>query len=139
MSSSRSVFSETLQSITTTKLEELSKKRAIYEDQKAQVHRDAALETDQLKRLWLILHGVKKCFSVKTIPRKGKVGQGYAGSIISGSTGDPRLEVKLKNIERFLEQARYDPSVSSKLIRDWEDSLVEALNVQSLKYQYASL
>jgi hypothetical protein len=139
MSSSRSVFSETLQSITTTKLEELSKKRAIFEDQKAQVYRDAELETDELKKLRLILDGVKKCFSVKTTTRKGNAGQSYAGRIISGSTNDPRLEVKLKNIERFLEQARYDPSVSSKLIRDWEDSLTQALNVQSLKYQYASL
>jgi hypothetical protein len=139
MSSSRSVFSETLQSITTTKLEELSKKRAIFEDQKAQIHRDAELETDGLKKLRLILNGVKKCFSVKTTTRKGDAGQGYAGRIISGSTNDPRLEVKLKNVERFLEQARYDPSVSSKLLRDWEDSLIQALNVQSLKYQYASL
>jgi len=139
MSSSRSVFSETLQSITTTKLEELSKKRAIFEDQKAQIHRDAELETDELKKLRLILNGVKKCFSVKTTTRKGSAGQGYAGSIISRSTNDPRLKVKLKNIERFLEQARYDPSVSSKLLRDWEDSLIQALNVQSLKYQYASL
>lgn len=139
MSSSRSVFSETLQSITTTKLEELSKKRAIFEDQKAQIHRDAELETDKLKKLRLILDGVKKCFSVKTTTRKGNAGQGYAGRIISGSTNDPRLEVKLKNIERFLEQARYGPSVSSKLLHDWEDSLIQALNVQSLKYQYASL
>jgi hypothetical protein len=139
MSSSRSIFSETLQSITTAKLEELSKKRAIFEDQKAQVHRDAELETDELKKLRLILDGVKKCFSVKTTTRRGNAGQGYAGRIISGSTNDPRLEVKLKNIERFLEQARYDPSVSSKLIRDWGNLLIQALNVQSLKYQYASL
>jgi hypothetical protein len=139
MSSSRSVFSETLQSITTTKLEELSKKRAIFEDQKAQIHRDAELETDELKKLRLILDGVKKCFSVKTTTRKRNAGQSYAGRIISGNTNDPRLEVKLKNVERFLGQARYDPSVSSKLLRDWEDSLIQALNVQSLKYQYASL
>jgi hypothetical protein len=139
MSSSGSVFSETLQSITNAKLEELSKKRAIFEDQKAGLLRATEIETDELKTLRLLIDGVKKCFSVKTATRKGKDGHGDRGRIISGSTKDPRLEVKLKNLERFLEQAHYDPSVSAKLMQDWNDSLIQQLDVQSLKYQYASL
>ena len=139
MASSRSVFSETLQSITTAKLEELAKKRAVFEDQKTRLLRAADIETDELKKLRLLVDGVKTCFSVKTANRKGKDGQGDTGRIVSGSTKDPRLEVKLKNLERFLEQARYDPSVSAKLLQSWKDSLTQQLEVQSLKYQYAAL
>lgn len=138
MSSSGGVFSDTLQTITTTKLIELSKKRGIFEDQKASLLAAAQLEADQKKRLRLLVDGVKKSFAVKTAPRENDR-RGGAGRIISGSTNDPRLEVMLKNVERFLEQARYDPSISSKLLTDWELTLTEQLNIQGLKYQYATL
>lgn len=49
------------------------------------------------------------------------------------------MELKLANLERFLEQARYDPSVSPQLLGSWRDFLLGRLDVQSLKYQYASL
>lgn len=139
MSSSGSVLSETLQSITSAKLEELSKKRAIFEDQKARFLDASERETDELKKLRLLVDGVKTCYGVKTATRRGKDGHVDTGRIISGSTNHPRLEVKLKNLERFLEQARYDPSISAKLMQDWKDSLIQQLDVQSLKYQYSSL
>lgn len=85
------------------------------------------------------MEGLKQCFAVKTAKRKRGDRRGGAGRIISGSTDDPRLEVMLKNFERFLDQARYDPSISPKLLGDWEQSLLKRLNVQSLKYQYAAL
>jgi len=137
--SSGGVFSETLQSITTTKLTELSKKRTVFEDQKAILLAAAAVESDQKEKLRILVDGVKQCFSLKTSSRKRGDRHGGAGRIISSSTKDPRLEVLLRNLERFLAQAQYDPSVSSKLLRDWENSLKQQLNVQSLKYQYATL
>ena len=138
MSSSGGVFSDTLQTITTTKLNELSKKRAIFEDQKALLLHSVQLESDQKKRLRILVDGVKQSFAVKAAPHdKGR--RGGAGRIISSSTNDPRLEIMLKNIERFLEQARYDPSISTKLLQDWERTLTEQLNTQGLKYQYATL
>ena len=139
MSSSGGVFSETLQSITTTKLTELSKKRKIFEDQKLSLLSTAEAEPDQQKRLRVLVDGIKQSFAVKTATRKRGDRRGGPGRIISGSTNDPRLEVMLKNLERFLEQARYDPSVSPKLLQDWDHALVQRLNVQSLKYQYATL
>src|SRR5947207_3622919 len=139
MSSSVSVLSETLQSITSAKLEELSKRRAVFEDQKAVVLHASELEPDVLKKLRILVDGVKTCFGVKTATRKLKDGHIDSGRIIKGSTRDPRLEVKLRNLERFLEQACYDPSISAKLMQDWKDSLMHLLDVQSLKYQYASL
>src|SRR2546421_1704737 len=134
-----SVFSETFQTITTAKLEELAKKRAIFEEQKARALNAAELEAEELKKLHILLDGVKTCFSVKTATRKGKRGQGDTRRIISGSIKDRRLEVMLRNLERFLDQARYDPSISANLTQNWKDSLRRKLDAQSLKYQYASL
>ncbi|KAF4624268.1 hypothetical protein G7Y89_g13905 [Cudoniella acicularis] len=134
-----SVFSATLQDITTTKLSELSRRRTIFEDQKASLLTAAQLQANQKQRLAILVDGLKQCFAVKTAKRKRGDRSGGPGRIITGSTDDPRLEIMLKNFDRFLEQARYDPSVSPKLLRDWEQSLLKRLDVQSLKYQYAAL
>jgi hypothetical protein len=45
----------------------------------------------------------------------------------------------LKNLERFLEQARFDPTISPRLLSEWENSIMKKLEVQSLKFQYATL
>jgi hypothetical protein len=139
MSSSGGVFSTTLQTITTTKLNELSKKRAIFEDQKSSLLKAAEIEPDQKKRLRILLDGVKQCFAINTVVRaSGRRGGGATGGrVMSGN--EKGLEVMLKNVERFLEQARYDPSISSKLLLDWERALTERLSIQGLKYQYATL
>lgn len=136
---SSSVFSSTLQDITSTKLSELSRRRTIFEDQKSSLLTAAQLQSNQKHRLAILVDGLKQCFAVKTTKRKRGDRYGGPGRIITGSTDDPRLEVMLKNFERFLEQARYDPSVSPKLLGDWEQSLMKRLDVQSLKYQYAAL
>jgi hypothetical protein len=133
-----SVFSETLQVITTTKLTELSKKRALFEKSKSSVLSSAQREADQKERLRILLDGVKRCFSIKMTRRKRGHGRGSPG-LISTTPEGRDLEMLLKNLERFLEQARYDPSVSPKLLQYWEKSLMQRLNVQSLKYQYATL
>jgi hypothetical protein len=134
-----SAFSATLQAVTTTKLNELSKKRALYENQKSIILSKTNVERDNQKRLALLIEGVKKCFAVRTAARKRGDRRGGAGRIVSGSTKDPNLEVLLRNIERFLDQSRYDPSISSNLVLDWEISLLKKLDIQSLKYEYATL
>lgn len=117
-SSGGGVFSETLQSITTTKLIELSKKRSRFEEQKDQLLSSAQMETDQRTRLSLLVDGVRR-FRTESF--------------------QVHLSSKLKQMEVFLEQARYDPSVSPKLMQDWEEFLRTQLNMQSSKYQYATL
>ncbi len=134
-----SVFSETLQSITTTKLVELSKKRSAFEEHKSSLLVATQKEVDQKHRLRILIDGVKQSFAVKTAPRQRGDRRGSSRRIISGSTSDRKLEIMLKNLERFLDQARYDPSVSPKLLQDWEDALMKKLNVQSLKYQVSGL
>ncbi|OCK74265.1 hypothetical protein K432DRAFT_339211 [Lepidopterella palustris CBS 459.81] len=129
--SSGSVFSQTLLSITNTKLEELSKKRATFDTQHSSLLAAVKREEDALDRLALLVEGVKSCFLAKTTPKTGRV--------ISGSTNNAKLEIDLKNLDRFLGQARHDPSVSSKMLQDWEETLLRHLEVQSLKFQYATL
>ncbi|KAL1873588.1 hypothetical protein Daus18300_003955 [Diaporthe australafricana] len=127
---SGSVFSETLQQITDTKLDELSKKRASFEADKTSTLSSIASQTDAIERLVLLSNGVKKSFGIK-------LHQG--GEVITNHTKHPRLEVQLKNLDRFLAQARQDPSVSIKTLKSWEKDLLRHLDVQSLKFQYASL
>ncbi|KAF2726862.1 hypothetical protein EJ04DRAFT_582419 [Polyplosphaeria fusca] len=136
MASSGSVFSETLQTITTTKLEELAKQRIAFEEQHAALHEAIQAEKNPVERLILLVDGVKSSMGVKTTVRKNS---GQLGQVIFGGTKNRRLETDLKNLDRFLEQARYDPSVSPKVLQDWEDSLLQYLAVQSSKYQYADL
>lgn len=89
--------------------------------------------TDQLEWLYVLADGINSCLGVATEPSK----DGKTGRVVVGSTGNSRLETDLKNLDRFLEQARYDPSVSPKVLKNWENMLLQYLSIQSNKYQYA--
>jgi hypothetical protein len=136
MASSGSVFSETLQTITNTKLEELSKQRILYEQQYAALRVAAEGEHDSLRRLILLVDGAKSCLGVNTSRRKE---DGRLGRVVAGGTSNPQLETDLKNVDRFLEQAQYDPAVSPKVLEDWERCILRYLSAQSSKYEYADL
>ena len=73
-------------------------------------------------RVCLLADGTKACLSVNT-----------------GGTRNNQLEINLKNLDCFLEQARFDPSVSPKILEDWEKTLLQYLSVQATKFQYADL
>lgn len=129
MATSGSVFSETLQEITNTKLDELSKRRQAFEEAKTSLLASFKVE-DAVERLVILSQGVKKAFDIK-LDENGKVK--------TLQTKHPRLETELKNLDRFLAQAKCDPSVSVKMMDNWEKSLLRHLDTQSLKFQYASL
>ncbi|KAI4614994.1 hypothetical protein J4E80_006500 [Alternaria sp. BMP 0032] len=134
--SSGSVFGATLKTITTTKLEELAKQRAVFEEEYAALTTAAKAEADPLKRVCLLLDGSKTCLGFQT---EKKTKDGRVGRVISGTSRNLRLETDLKNLDRFVEQARFDPSVSNKVLSDWEQTLLRYLSIQSTKYQYADL
>lgn len=127
---SSSVFSQTLQEITTTKLEELAKKRTLFEQHKGHSIRAADSQDDPLDSLNTLADGCKACFGIST---------SKSGSIVRGSSKNPRLEGDLRNLKRFIDQARFDPSVSSRVVQQWRQTLLDHLEKQSLKYQYADL
>lgn len=124
------VFSETLREITTTKLDELSKRRIEFEDRKATILGRLQSEDGPISRLTLLCDGVKQCYAVKT---------DKSGKVLRGQTKNASLEVELKNLDSLLAQARYDPSVSTKSFKAWESSLLHHLETQSLKFEFASL
>ncbi|OBS18794.1 hypothetical protein FPOA_10522 [Fusarium poae] len=130
MASSGSVFSETLQEITNTKLQELSKRRSRFEQAKASILSSIDEEQDAVKRLVALSDGVKKSFGIK-IDQENKV--------ILGRTKFKHLEIDLRNLDRFIGQVKIDPSVSPKMLADWEKLLVRQLDMQALQYQYAWL
>ncbi|PVI02013.1 hypothetical protein DM02DRAFT_613202 [Periconia macrospinosa] len=134
--SSGSVYSATLQTITTTKLEELAKHRQTFEKQYTSLLTQANAEPNALKRLHILFNGAKEILQVRTEPSQNE--DGTRGRVIIGS-GDSRLETDLKNLDRFLEQVRYDPSVSPKVLEGWEASVRQHLAIPSAKYQYADL
>ncbi|KAI5458984.1 hypothetical protein BGZ63DRAFT_490837 [Mariannaea sp. PMI_226] len=130
MASSGSVFSDTLREITDTKLDELSKRRAYFEQARSSLLQAILAEEDAVKRLVLLSNGVKQCCSIRTDD---------AGRVIIGQTKYPRLERELKNLDRFLDQAKYDPSISHDMLDTWQSSLLHHLDTQSRRFQYASL
>ncbi|KAI9644552.1 hypothetical protein NHQ30_006573 [Ciborinia camelliae] len=125
------VFSATLQSITSTKLTELAKKRNHFEAEKEVLSVKLSNELDQRKKLQLLLDGVKQSFAIEeSIGKKRSSNNNIKLSPI---------ELLVKNLEKFLAQAEYDPSISTQTLEKWGQSLMQHLNVQSSKYQYATL
>ncbi|KAF2434652.1 hypothetical protein EJ08DRAFT_668160 [Tothia fuscella] len=131
MSSSGSLLSDTLRSTTTTKLEELSKTSTRFGENHSALLAALQQEHEPIERVFILVDGCK--------PGQSKDRNARLGPIVSGSTNNPRLETDLKNIERFLEQARYDPSISSKLFQEWENTLLQHLSVQSARLRYGKL
>ena len=123
------VYSQTLHDITNTKLDELEKKRAKFEEQREKIIALIQHEEDATKRLAILAKDIKTCFSLPT----------SSGRVVRGASNNPRLEIDLNNLDRFLSQSKYDPSVSSKLLQQWQQTFIRHLDLQSTKFAYASL
>ena len=125
---SGSVFSETLQSITAAKLSELSNKRTTFEARHQETLTKLNGHTDSLARVIALFDGVKHCFNVDT---------NHSGG--SSGTQDRNVRDDFVRLDRFLEQAKFDPSISSRILKEWEDLLLHHLDVQLRRYKYATL
>lgn len=121
---SGSVFSETLQSITNAKLAALSNKRSTFQARHSALTSKLAEEKDQLNRVTALVAGVKQCFEIHD-----------AGSV--DSVGE--LHDDLQRVERFLEQAKFDSSLSDRILHEWEKIFTRHLDVQLRRYEYATL
>ncbi|KAB8337339.1 hypothetical protein FH972_021638 [Carpinus fangiana] len=130
MDTTGSLFSQTLQDITNTKLDELAKKRERFESKRATLLNEKEEDDDSpISTLAKLANGVKSCFQLSLSD----------GHVVRGSSNNPRLEIDLRNLDRFLQQARYDPSISSKVMEQWRQSLLRHVDIQSLKFSYAAL
>ncbi|RMY76907.1 hypothetical protein D0863_01647 [Hortaea werneckii] len=129
MSFHGSLFSQTLQEITSTKLSELSKKRDRFEYHHQRCIGLSQRDEDLTGTLVTISDIIKQHFGTTL----------GGGQVAYGSTEDSKLGIDLRNLDRFLAQAKYDPTVSSRLLRRWRKTLLRYMDVQSLKYTYAWL
>ena len=102
--------------ITATKLTALSTQRDAFEAEKQSILGAIASEQSQSQRVRLLLEWF--------IERKDKVE--LAG-------------LSTENVQRFLDQSHHDSSVSPSLLEEWQATFERALDIQSRKYQYASL
>ncbi|OJJ48614.1 hypothetical protein ASPZODRAFT_62418 [Penicilliopsis zonata CBS 506.65] len=127
--SSKSEFSQMLQHITNTKLDELSNKRQIFLQRKEVALQKAGSLESTVDQLCALSDGLKACFGIPVVN----------GRMVRGQTSSKRLEITLANLDRFLEQARYDPCISWTMLERWRNTLLGYLNTQTLKYEYATL
>ena len=113
---SSEILSQTLSSITSIKLDQLRKQKEAYETKKRSLLDNVASEKDTSKRAKSLLEGAGKLPSMAANPM-----------------------LSAFNLKRFVEQSDFDPSVSEVLLRDYELALRNELDVQSNKYEFASL
>lgn len=130
MASADTEYSQTLQHITDAKLEELSNKRRIFQERKTTALQKADSLDSLVQKVRALSDGVKKCFDIR-IDDDGRVSD--------KSESNRQLVTELSNIDRFLKQAEYDPSISTDTLERWRCSLLSLLDVQTLKYEYAML
>jgi hypothetical protein len=118
-----SFLSQTLQSITATKTREQQKRRKNFEDRKKKIIETASHAVDERARLEVLLSGFRDLSS-------SNKGIRYVD--------DGRKSV-LQNTARYLEQSRYDPSVSLDILRSFEENLQRKLNQESERFSFADL
>lgn len=129
MSSSSGILSQTLQSITNTKIEELRSQQASFETRKRHILDSADATVDQASKVEALISGIVALGTTSKIDAL----EDY--DLKDESTGG----LSLKSISRFLEQQRYDPSLDPMLLQDWERRLRLLLDQRSEKHSYADL
>ncbi|KAJ9149294.1 reverse transcriptase [Pleurostoma richardsiae] len=115
MASATSVLSKTLQSITLTKIKELEKQRNSYETRKREVLAKAASCEDPRDRVTCLLDGVWE--------------------LCPAAYRDPNVG----NMERWLQQSRYDASIPVSTLDSFDSKLRKKLDTQSHKLSLADL
>lgn len=118
MSASSSALSETLQSITVTKIRELEKQKNSYNAKKSK-----ALDSDEVKSDSVR----KRLTSLTRVCRENK------GLV------DYTHDHELANITSWIKQAIYDPSVSDDKLQACEETLISRINQNSRKLDLAHL
>lgn len=111
-------FGETLQYITSIKLQELARQRTACRAYVDSALRDAAAAPTPLERLAILYDRITSW--------KG------LGSLVSD-------DISLSNYEQWALQAKNDPSVPTSLIKTWGDTLEQQLRQTVTRYDYARL
>lgn len=142
--SSASAFSKTLQAITATRVQELSKQRAVFEQRREEI-RKATEDTSNLQtKAQVLLKGIA-CLHGYPQDDCGEDAHGEEDSV-TGPTSDTTTSSSAafgshravnQNLRRFLLQNRYDPSVTENL-KPWIQDLERELQILEIRYQHSS-
>jgi hypothetical protein len=123
MAAKPTLLSQTLQSITSTKMREQERRRKTFEASKTKVLESISNVSDDRARLDLLLSGYKDL----SFSKKG----------VSYVTQD--LENIVQNTVRYLEQTHHDPSIPTSIIRSLERDIEKKLHQESERFKFASL
>ncbi|KAK4101342.1 hypothetical protein N658DRAFT_506941 [Parathielavia hyrcaniae] len=115
MASPKSVLSKTLQSITLSKIRELESRHKTYETRKREYLAKADAAADERYRLAYLIEAVRELYPAAT------------------------KNVSLSNLERWLDQSRYDASIPVSKLASFNRQLRAKLHVQSRKLDMAHL
>lgn len=110
-----SALSQTLESLTRSKIRELEKQRSSYEDRKAFILGDAEDQPDLLSRVEVIVAGTK--------------------AILPNAVKDKDVV----NILRWLDQRRFDDAITDDMLKGYENELRSKLDAHSRKLSLADL
>lgn len=131
MSTSSNVLSQTLQSITSIKLHELSKKQSSFITRKAQVLAEVDKTDNYREKIDVLLTNIPKI-----------QGANIHTSIMDG--GFYELDTLLgglssSNIRHCLRQSQYDPSIPPTVLPELEKSLRQLLDQKTERFEYEAL
>lgn len=115
MAPQSSALSKTLESLTLSKIRELEKQRSTYEDRKTRILAAAESQPDLFARVNVILNGTKAI-----LPHVAK-------------------QHEVTNIERWLDQQRFDPTVTDDMLKAFETELRSRLDAHSRRLSLAYL
>ncbi|KAG0593263.1 hypothetical protein KC19_1G316800 [Ceratodon purpureus] len=118
-----SSFSQSLNSITLTKLREVSKQLSDFTSHREIVLTSLNVASSSRERVQILLDGISAWRSV-----------GVNSDESSSDTGD-----YLVNVEKFLIQAERDPSIGEASLRAWEADFRTYLDTEKAKHEYAEL
>lgn len=118
-----SFLSQTLQSITTTKMQEQDKRRKTFETRKAKLVESAEASADDRTKLAILLSGFRDLSS-------SNKGVWYV---------DEDRKNLVQNVGRYLEQSSRDPSMSSAVLRQFERDMHQKLGQESQRFSFADL
>ena len=104
---------------TMSKLNQVERQRTRFEEGKASLSHLVDHEENLVKKVQILYDGWKKLPLMRQ--------------------NESTAESFLINIERFLAQARCDPSISAVRVRQWLNHFTIRLDAQSQRYRYASL
>lgn len=122
MSSPESSFGQTLQFITSIKLQELEKLRLAYQAH-AQVLQDAEAATDDITKVEILAKAV----------------QSWAASGLLDDSQIVGGKLSLHNLSFWLQQAKKDPTFDKKLIKGWAETLETHIRNTTMRFDFAKL